>query len=169
MSVIHDALEKGVKTPVLQPYPILLPDTLSGLNRESVVPLGRLRDARRKFFVKPRYVILAAILFFIIGGAVFIASRFHDVPARDSSPKPQAAAVSGRLRTDVSPAKNKLTGTPVFNLTGVVEGAEPIALINDQAVRVGDRIERALVKEIQGRRVILEFKGTDIVLSLQEV
>lgn len=169
MSVIHDALEKGVKTPAPHPYPILLPDTLSALSRESVVPLGRLRDARRKISVKPRHMILTAILFFILGGAVFIASRFHDVPARDSSPKPQAAAVSGRLRTDVSPAKNKLTGTPAFNLTGVVEGAEPIALINDQAVRVGDRIERALVKEIQGRRVILEFKGTDIVLSLQEV
>ena len=84
MSVIHDALEKGVKTPVLQPYPILQPDTLSGLNRESVVPWGRLRDARRKGFVKPRNVILAAILFLIIGGAVFIGSGLHDVPARDA-------------------------------------------------------------------------------------
>lgn len=170
MSVIHDALEKGVKTPVSQPYPILLPDTLYASSvRAPWSPSGRVRIARRKFRLQSRQSLFLTVLFFAVLGAFFLASFFRDVPARDSSPKPKAGTFFSRLRTDVIPAKNRLSGTSPFRLTGIVVGAEPLALINDQTVGLGDRIDRALVKEIQGRRVILEFKGRDIVLSLQEV
>lgn len=172
MSVIHDALKKGVRGTPVPRYPVLLPDDGSRPAHLMRAPLFQTfaRSGRRRFpaFVISGLWLTLFILFF--GGALWIASRHKDVPARDSSPKPRTAAVSApRLRPDVHPAKNRLFGTPAFSLSGVVEGPEPIAVINDRAVGVGDRIEQALVKEIQGRRVILEFKGAEIVLSLQEV
>lgn len=58
---------------------------------------------------------------------------------------------------------------PEFKLTGITysRSNEPLALINNQVVGVGERLkEDAVVKEIQNRNVTLEFRGSTITLSL---
>jgi hypothetical protein len=55
---------------------------------------------------------------------------------------------------------------PELVLTGIIEGSERLALINNRAVGEGEYIGNVLVKKIQGRRVILEFQGKEIFLVL---
>ncbi len=170
MSVIHDALEKGGKPAALamRSFPVLLPD---------VIPHVSERRMNAQAFQKvsnyaadhPR-IIYGLPLLLLLGVLVISGLRFSNVPAPDSSSKKRmpALSASGHPRPDVLPQKTRLSGSSGYQLTGIVEGAEGIAIINDQTLRVGDRIGRALVKEIQGRRVILEFQGREIILSLQE-
>lgn len=74
---------------------------------------------------------------------------------------------------DLSTARMKSIVThldtgPKFQLTGITTAdGQELALINNQVVGVGDITrEKALVKRIQNRSVILEFRGREISLSL---
>lgn len=57
---------------------------------------------------------------------------------------------------------------PKFSLTGITESTEgKLALINNQVAAVGDRLkEKAFVKEIHEKSVVLEFNGREIKLTL---
>lgn len=62
----------------------------------------------------------------------------------------------------------ELSYQPKLRLTGItVSGDEKLALINNQVVGVGDFLrEKARVKEIRERSVILDFQGKDVRLTL---
>jgi len=88
--------------------------------------------------------------------------------AKRSSPKKdRGQALLSRVEARV-PLLPNLALHPTFVLTGITTSeGKPLALINDQVVGVGDRVgDKALVKEIQERRVILEFQGREIKLAL---
>ncbi len=169
MSVIHDALEKGGKPAAsVRSFPVLLPDVIPHVAERRMSSKAFQKVVRMASIYRP--FIYGGIAFLFLG-ALMSGLHFRNVPSSDSSSKARKPEIisTGRPRTDVLPQKARITGSSGYQLTGIVEGAEGIAIINDKTVRVGDRIERALVKEIQGRRVILEFQGREIILSLQEV
>lgn len=54
-----------------------------------------------------------------------------------------------------------------FSLTGITRmGTDWTAIVNNQLVRVGDRVSGAKVEAIQEEEVILEFRGQTIRLNL---
>ncbi len=64
--------------------------------------------------------------------------------------------------------KQEQAWMPNFVLTGVTSAGDvPLALINNEIVRVGDRLpEGAIVREIQSHAAVLEFQGKEIKLKL---
>lgn len=85
-------------------------------------------------------------------------------PSDSQSISVNSSVRSPRVR-DLVPNLDPL---PRFQLTGIttVEGEE-LALINNQVVGVGDLTrEKALIKKIQNRSVLLEIRGREISLSL---
>ncbi len=54
----------------------------------------------------------------------------------------------------------------VFNLNAIIIKKEgKYAIINEQIVKIGDMVTGAIVKAIKKSRVLLEFKGKEVILS----
>lgn len=151
MSLIQQALEKAGRPHVLE-------------NVSSATDVQHRSESGRAGMIKG--VLIAAGIFLI--SVVFIIYFVISAQAEHSSPKKdRGQALLSRVEARV-PLLPDLVLRPEFTLTGItMSDGRPLALINDQVVAVGDRVEeKALVKEIQERRVILEFQGREIKLSL---
>jgi|GEM_PF-2145014 len=138
MSLIHEALERINGAPVPSP---------SRKKKRPKAPVIRLlrwyasvKNGRRKG-------VLAGLVFVICLVPVIVFSWFS--PGR----KPEAPVAA---ETKVAP----------YVLTGIVDGKDKHALINNQLVGVGDRVAGARVDEIKDKSVTLEINKKKIYLSL---
>ena len=83
-----------------------------------------------------------------------------------------AVAVGGALRGAGSKSESpkvpmQIYGGYMYRLTGITMGKEPIAVINNRVVKVGDPLNsRAVVSAIRDGEVILDIKGVMIRLTL---
>ena len=56
-----------------------------------------------------------------------------------------------------------------WTLRGILyNSSDPVAYINRQAVRVGDTVDKATVKAINRRSVIIDYRGREIELSVNK-
>lgn len=150
MSLIHEALEKLEKEkggPAEAPpinTPVKLPTRLETFPRkeEKAIPSENTRLI---------FAIGGALLLLLVIGLIYLAG--HSLSSLSSSPAPASAS---------EPARHGL-----FVLTGIT-GSEGdlIAVINNQLVRVGDRVSGASVVEIQKDQVVIEANGRRVTLTL---
>ena len=77
--------------------------------------------------------------------------------------------VSETKRPNYIPRVSRQATTSLFTLSGITfSGGQPLALVNNQVVAVGDRLkENAVVKVIQAEQVILDYQGKEVVLSMK--
>ena len=158
MSLIHDALQKG------ENFRWMLPSVSGSSFRAS---RAAARPAFRLSSLKFPLILVSLLLFF--SWCFFVWVHYRDSRLPQVSPKTRAVhPLPSRPPVRVSQVSSftSLTAGGKFVLTGMVTGNEDLAVINDQVVGVGDRVGRALVKEIQGRRVVLEFQGREVYLTL---
>jgi hypothetical protein len=148
MSLIQEALEKAGRSVEETPVTPRVADAVP-VRRNSQVP-----------------ILVFGILIFLGG---LIAYHFLTSWAQHSSPtKDGGKALRSSVEARMSSIVPNLTPQGKFTLTGItISGDQRLALINDQVVAVGDRVgENTFVKEIQERRVILEFQGREVKLAL---
>ncbi|MEM9753503.1 MAG: hypothetical protein AAF916_08970 [Planctomycetota bacterium] len=86
--------------------------------------------------------------------------RTSDSNLEISEAKPAAVATEDTLRAAVVSAARQL------RVTSVIEGEDPVAMINNRALRRGDTINGFTVLGFQGRSVVLEKDGVKVRLSL---
>lgn len=168
MSVIHDALSR-TKQPAVSPLQVF-----PARGRTHVLQETQHHQAVRVFVAERRrsggqawqiFGFLFLVLF--LGGALVTALLEKNTPEKGSLPEPLPAAVPAVLPTpEIQEAQKTSELPPVLKLSGIVDAPDPMAVINDRAVKEGDLIERARVRDIQARQVTLEFEGTEIVLIL---
>lgn len=126
---------------------------------------------RKSGFDFNRQVTLAAIVaaVLILAGGFTAFNFFHIQPLNSSSRVEMAApqpATAAAFQGNVNPIMPEVSLASNLVLSGIIEGKERMALINNRAVGAGDYVGNALVKEIQGRRVILEVDGKEVFLVL---
>lgn len=95
-----------------------------------------------------------------------------EVVAADASNDPEVAArqAAERARKEAAARKQRLeTALANLKVHGILGGSNPVARINDQAVRVGDVVDEFFtVKAIKGRSVELEYEGETFTISLDD-
>ena len=86
-------------------------------------------------------------------------SAAEKLPIKQSPPQPSHT---------YQPTTSLFNQKPLFNLSGItVSGGQPLALVNNQVVAVGDVLkEGATVKDIQPGKVILVYKNRDVLLTI---
>ncbi len=58
---------------------------------------------------------------------------------------------------------------PLWNLSGIVYNpSRPMAIINKKTVSVGDIIDKATVRSIENKAVILEYQGVRLTLTVNK-
>ena len=159
MSLIQEALEKAGRMPAAGKA-VTASQTPSPAHEKAVPVSGSQPQASKNAKV------ILGIFIFLSG---FILLHLLGTRVQYSSPKKDGGqALLPLVEARVPSIMPDLTLHPRFSLTGITtSGTERLALINNQVVGVGDRIgEKAIVKEIQERRVILEFQGREVQLKL---
>lgn len=154
MSLIHEALEKieqEKKTKWRRPPPI----------PEVSEPAAAKVSPKEGESPKTIYAMAGILLFFFAIGVVYLMTRSQTEkwggPGGLSSPPPRRSLPLSLPSFDRSR----------FALTGITRvNADWTAIINNQLVRVGDGVSGATVEAIQKERVLLDFKGQKITLSL---
>jgi hypothetical protein len=95
-----------------------------------------------------------------------------EVVAAQPSEDPEAIArvAAEKARKDAEGRKLRLESALAnLKVHGILDGANPVARINDQAVRIGDVLDDLFtVKAIQGRAVELECDGQTFTISLDD-
>ena len=150
MSLIHEALEKLEKE---KTRPAELTPTETAPKPNPRLPSLPRKEEKAGPSENNRliFAIGGAVFLFFVVGLVYLAGRSLSL---FSSP-----VVSGN---SPEPARR---GS--FVLTGITGGeGNLIAVINNQLVRVGERVGEARVAEIQNDRVLLEVNGRQITLTL---
>ena len=103
----------------------------------------------------------ALTLFFIVGIVYWIGNSLQKGP-REGGQSPSLTPVA---REHGSFPHHSSQGR--FSLTGITEaGGDYSAIVNNQLVRVGDRVSGAEVQSITDREVRLEDRGQTVTLSL---
>lgn len=142
MSLIHDALEKVNGAPIPDPKRVK-----KNRLRAPIIRLLRwyasVKNGRRKS-VLAGLVVMLSLIPLVLFVRLFWPESY--------SSKSMAAKPAGR--------------SAPFVLTGIVDGREKIAVINNRPVKVGETISGARVKEIRNNRVTLAFRWKKIYLSL---
>lgn len=158
MSLIQEALEKANK-PKLPENSFELPaftPPAEKKNHASRVSLPQIKiHIPKKVLVRAGMAISAILLFW---GIAFILNRAGKSSVMVTG-VPSVISQSSVIPTPV---------VPKFVLTGVTySGKDRLALINDQVVGVGDRLqEKAFVKEIGEKYVVLDYERKEIKLTL---
>ncbi len=73
---------------------------------------------------------------------------------------------SGRWGTENGVQAAVVSAAGKLRLTSVIEGEDPVVIINNQLLRAGDTIEGFTVVRLERRAVILESQGVKVRLSL---
>ena len=156
MSLIHEALEKldqekkwKMKIPIpAPPEPLSLKPTLPS------------KENTRTIYV----AIASAVFFFFILGLVYFLANFPRIEKENAST--QKVSVSSSPNRPL-PVFSSLERQRLFSLTGISRGDKDwTAIVNNQLVRVGDTVNGARVEAIQEQKVVLDFRGQTITLSL---
>lgn len=163
MSLIHEALQK------LEEETKNVPNSAASesVEREPALlsesPLPSPRPSRPEKKSKIVFGIGAVLGFFFIVGAgyLFLVSR-----DRTNSQPAITVPVEGPRSTAPSvTVSSRRSGA--FHLTGISRsGSDWTAVINNELVRVGEKVNGAEVKEIRSQEVLLDFKGQTLTLSL---
>lgn len=159
MSLIQEALEKAGRTAEEGRSVAATPPPAA----DSRPPTGLAANPKRN---SQTLILVAGVIVFLTG---LIAYHLLSTWVEHSSlKKDEGKALLPFVEARVPSLVPDLSPLPKFVLTGITaSGKERLALINNQVVRVGDPIgENAFVKEIQERRVILEFRGREVKLTL---
>lgn len=148
--------------PTMQPGTWYTPPIISQLRRE----VQAAPPARRE--ISKTAVLGIGILVFVGTLAAFLVLKkgVNAIPAAHRSVNQAQAKHAPKFR--IPSLVPEISPQPKLTLTGItVSGDERLALINNQVVGVGDFIrEKARVKEIRERSVILEFQGKEFRLTL---
>lgn len=165
MSVIHDALRKGGALGT-SPGDGNAGITLASQAEE--ISLGRRfqgigKSQKEKGTLRLILMVLAATVFTLV--CFFMMQSL--MAGRDGIP---AAAILQPAAPEAAAARDHREflrrNRSGFALSGIIHGKESQALVNDQVVSVGDRVQGAIVKRIQDKQVILEQQGREVLLSL---
>lgn len=153
MSVIHDALEK------LGGFPSPGKDGKKKGSEtfKQIIQLISPRYSKRR----QKRVMAGAFCMLIL--FAFVMLFWIILPAKKRNGESEAFQAASRYFGDSSPQN---TGQAGLVLNGVIAGDQKMALINNKLVSQGERIDGILVKDIQDKKVTLEFKGKEIYLSL---
>lgn len=154
MSLIFEALEKVEqekkgegKKPLSEKPPGALPPApkLVSSPKEKTNPV----EAERTI-----YGLGGALLFLFVLGLIYLLAS--------SQPSTKSEQV-----TPISPVSSAPARGRMFSLTGITQvGPDRTAIINNQFVRVGERVSGAEVKQIEDREAVLEYQGQTVRLSL---
>lgn len=152
MSIIYDALKKVEESS--------LPALKGKTNKEMPVSKNKMQN----------YLIYA--LFLALG--LFFANMFFSYLTRQPplvQPKNKLLEPIALPIQQVNPAlhaviqNTEVAPKPTFILNGVFSsGNEGYALINNQIVKIGDKINGAVVKKITAEEVTISFEGSEIKL-----
>ena len=151
MSLIHQALERVEQEKKGLPLPP--PRDLLSL------PPREIRE--KKFFFEENaqliYGIAGAFLLLFDFGLIYLFGRSSLM----APPSPST------VESSVTPAAAPKFKSWLFSLTGITRVGEDLtAIVNNELVRVGDEVSGAIVKEIQDGKVVLDYRGETITLSL---
>lgn len=193
MSLIQAALDKAEKNPTGEaeknPLTTAAPQTqkqqpgplqaalMSQAVKESLEP-SFLKPAELRKFVQeakksnsrpsPVFYLLLGSLTLVVFMLIFFRSSFHQKKVIQPTPAVEIPESFVPI-SERSKSLPGLTPGPKLVLSGITSFGENeyLALINNQIVAEGDVLkERALVKKIQNRSVLLEFRGKETTLSL---
>lgn len=176
MSLIQEALEKAGKIqPAEKFYEIperLKPEPKHEPVRTAAAKVTQEAVISRASGVKPALNFLVPSRFWIPAGfaAGIILLLWMTSFALGRIGKPSGVMVAGvssaasRSSSSILPASS----VPKFVLTGITNsGSGKLALINNQVVRIGDRLkEKAFVKQIGENYAVLDYNSKEIQLSL---
>ena len=165
MSVIHDALRKGG---ALATSPEEGNGTITLTSRAAEISLGRrFQDSR-----EPQKEKGAVRLVLMIAGTA-VLTLFCFLMIQSLTNGKEGIPAAGILQPAVPDAAASRDHQDLrrgvrsgFTLSGIIHGKEFQALINDQVVSVGDRVQGAIVKRIEDKQVVLEQQGREVLLSL---
>ena len=160
MSLIHQALEKVEQEKGAKSKPVLP----RSFPLESLKPLEKVKDRSENSWTA--YGIISVLLLSLILGLVyFFTHPPQPVRLPAHSPKKNRPAPSATYPAPLTvPIR---IGRPQFILTGITQvGEERTAIVNNQLVRIGDEIGNAKVEAIEAKKVVLNFDGEKISLSL---
>jgi Tfp pilus assembly protein PilP len=110
---------------------------------------------------KGKKVLLPVVFVLCIAFAIFSLSAQKNTSAKSitksSKTKSHASHNGSKYRPATEPlASNKSYSKDEFNLVGIIyEGADSSAIINNQTVKIGGKINDHTVKDISAERVIL--------------
>lgn len=148
MSLIHEALEK-IELEKKDPWRKILTPPAERIS-SAAVPAA----VRAPHKIQIPYVIGGGLLVLLISGLAYFA--FH-LPVE----------TDGKKIEIISSQPTASWHGKEFALTGVTRvGSDWTAIVNNELVRVGTKIEGALVEEISQEHVILKFRGNRVALSL---
>ncbi len=122
-------------------------------------PLSRLKDVKIPRI--PSRILMAALVTAAGAWLIFCITWF---PKKQASAPVPARVMAAGLSSAYQPAPP----ASAFRLSGITEQKTGnLALINDQVVGVGDRLkEKAFVKEIHSKTVVLDLNGREITLKI---
>lgn len=153
MSLIHEALEKLEHE---KKWKVKDPDSKTTLDQKVTT-----KAPPKENHIQIAYAIVSLLIFFFAVGIIYLFTH----PIQLETPQPKTNSTSSSVQIVSGPLFP--LGRGPFSLTGVTKiGSEWTAIINNQLVRKGDWIGGASVDEIQEDRVILNFKGRLLMLSL---
>ena len=168
MSLIQEALEKASKPHGGEPFfetpkRGLVQPVVQKHKEKSVIPQAVSYKPAVRIQISPQILIRVSavaglILFF--WAVAFLLGRAGKSSVMLAG-VPSAASQSSML--PISTASR-----PQFAFTCITDSPDgKLALINNQVVAIGDRLlEKAFVKEIQARSVVLDYNGKEITLTL---
>ena len=150
MSIIYDALKKVEES------------NLPALKEKNNKEIPALKSKIRNYLIYALFLILglffANIFFSYLNRKPAAAIPQNKLP--EPAPLQQAKILSPVVESNEIPPK------PTFILNGVFSsGNESYALIDNQIVRIGDKIKGAVLKKITSEEVTLNFAGSEIKLS----
>jgi len=142
MSLIHEALEK------------LEGEKKLGWEKPVSVLESPEKDLTKSAHPRVLYGIAGILVFFFLAGLVYFLT------ATEKSEEPEPARKAPPFFRS-SPLGNR------FALTGVSKvGTEWTAIVNNELVRIGERVDGATVQSIEDKGVILELNGRILKLTL---
>ncbi len=170
MSLIQEALERAGRLP---DYKSEAPDPsgLAAVTAKSKKMPGLPKPEMNKERLRKVSFILAALACLALAclALACAAGWVYFAPLPKAFPKktiPKAVWGGGLSLVGSQPISAQ---KPQFKLTGITYSSnkEPLALINNQVLGVGERLDKdTVVKEIQRKTVTLEFRGTAVTLTL---
>ena len=161
MSLIEEALrraqEEGSLSQRETPIHVQLPDPVPAA--ESAQEASR-----------PTLNWAAIVTVAMVGALAWIAwGRMAAPVSRSVSRQPSQAARAPAVAEPTGHPVVRRAFSPVLTLHGIVEGSgEPLALINDNVLRVGDVIEGATLVDVKADAATLRWRDQELILKTTE-